>query len=237
MMPPCGTFEYFTKVPSGGAQASPWVMESRETFVPTGSHLTDNRLVGWNPLLHIVDAGLTPNPGPNCPAVLRSELRFVSQGKKYAQQSSASYFVDRVVMNAVRPGDVFHMARSACGGLGVSALREGELIFAAGEISAVPLGSTIHARNPLDLIQGAETIFRQRDAQFEFSELPIEIRDAVTCNILFHGSLSRNGYRIWVRHGFYPGVPGRAECAAISLDGACDHTAVCASAQLLELHE
>jgi len=133
MMPPCGTFRYFTIVSSGAAQASPWVMESSETFVPTGSHLTDNRLVGWNPLLFIGDAGLTPNPGPSCPAVLRSELRFVSQDEKYAEISSASYYVDRVLTNAMRPGDVFHMARSECGGLGVSALREGKLIFAAGE--------------------------------------------------------------------------------------------------------
>ena len=237
MMPPCGTFKYFTTVPSGGAQTSSWAMESNETFVPTGSDLTDNRLVGWNPLLHIGDAGLTPNPGPNRPAVLRSELRFVSQDKRYAQKSSASYYVDRVLMNAMRPGDIFHMTRSSSGGLGVSALREGELIFAAGEISILPLGSTIQVRIPLDLIQAAERMFRQHDAKFEFPELPIEIRDISMCSILFRGSLSRNGYRIWVRHGFYPGTPGTAECVAISLDGACDHTAVCASAQLLEMHE
>lgn len=237
MMPLCGTFNYLTVVPSGGAQASPWLMESNEAFVPTGFPLTDNRLVGWNPLLHISDAGLTPNPGPTRPDVMRSELRFVSQDEKYAETSSVSYFLDRVLMNAMRPGDVFHMARTCCGGLGVSALRQGNLIFAAGEVSAVPLGSRIQAKIAGDLILAAQSIFRQHDPNFEFPELPVEIRDAETCDILFHGSIKKDGYHIWVRHGFYQDVPGTAECVAISLDGACDHTAVCASAQLLEQHK
>jgi len=237
MMPLCGTFNYFTVVPSGGAQAGPWLMESSETLVPTGSHLRDNRLIGWNPLLHISDAGLTPNPGPTRPAVLRSELRFVSQGKKYAQISSVSYYLDRVLMNAMLPGDVFHMARTVCGGLGVSAVRQGNLIFAAGAISAIPLGSGMQAKVAGDLILEAERTFRQHDPKFHFPEHPIEIRFAGKCDILFSGSTSRNGYHIWVWHGSYLGVPGTAECVAISLDGACDHTAVCASAQLLEMHK
>jgi hypothetical protein len=219
MVPLCETFNYLTVVPSGGARASPWLMGSSETFVPTGSHLTDNRLVGWNPLLHISDAGLTPNPGPTRPAVLRSELRFVSQDEKYAQSSSVSYYLDRVLMNAMRPGDVFHMARTICGGLGVSALRQDNLIFAAGAISAVPLGSRIQAKITGDLILAAERIFRQHDPEFYFPEQPNEIRDAETCNILFHGSVRRNGYHIWVRHGAYQCDGGTEECLAISLDG------------------
>lgn len=237
MMPPCGTFNYFTVVPPAGALAGPWRMESNEIFVPTGSHLTENRLVGWNPLLHICDAGVTPNPGPTRPAVLRSELRFVSQGKKYAETSSVSYYLDRVLMNVLRPGDVFHMARTTCGGLGVSALRQNHLVFAAAAISAVPLGSGMKARVAGELILAAEKIFHPHDPKFHFPELPIEIRDAESCKILFHGSVRSNGYHIWVHHGFYRGMPGTAECVAISLDGACDHTAVCASAQLLELRE
>jgi hypothetical protein len=236
MMPPCGTFSYFTVVPEGGAQTSPWQMQSSETFVPTGSRLQDNRLVGWNPLLHISDAGLSPDPGPTRPTVLRSELRFVSTDKQYTERS-VSYYLDRVLVHTMRPGDVFHMARTGCGGLGVSALRQDNLIFAAGEISAVPLGSKIQARMPLDLIQRAQELFRQHDPKFNFHELPIEIRSGATCSILFRGTVITNGYRVWVQHGFYLGEPGTPECAAISLEGACDRTAACASAQLLEMHE
>jgi len=91
----------------------------------------------------------------------------------------------------MRPGDVFQMARTECGELGVSVLRQGNLIFAAGEVSAAQLGSTIQARVPGELIQGAERLFRQHDPKFEFSDLPIEIGSAEECSIQFHGSVSR----------------------------------------------
>ena len=236
MMPPCGTFRYFTVVPEGGAQKGPWQMQSSETFAPTGSHLHDNRLVGWNPIVHISDGGLTPNPGPTRPAVLRSGLQFVSTDKEYAGKSSVSYYLDRVLVDTLWPGDAFHMVRTECGGLAVSGLRQGNLIFAAGAISAVPLGPQIQARIPMDLIQGAQELFRQHDPKFSFHELPIEIRDGATCSILFRDSFIRNGYSVWVKHGFYwGGEPGTPECAAISLEGKCDRTAACASAQLLEM--
>ncbi len=150
---------------------------------------------------------------------------------------SVSYYLARVLVYALRPGDVFHMARTACGGLGVSALRQDNLIFAAGEISAVPLGPKIQAKIPIDLIQKARELFCQHDPKFEFPELPIEIRNAGTCSILFRGTVIRNGYHIWVQHGSYLGLPGTPECAAISQEGKCDRTAACASAQLLESHE
>jgi hypothetical protein len=121
--------------------------------------------------------------------------------------------------------------------LGVSALRQDNLIFAGGEISAVPPGPTIQARIPVDLIQRAQELFREHDPKFNFHELPIEIRSGATCNILFRGTMTTNGYRVWVQDGFYLGDPGTPECAAISLEGACDHTAAFASLQLLEMRE
>src|SRR5229473_555293 len=77
-IPSSSTFRYLTTVPEGGTHACPWKMESRETLKATGDPLDDNRLVGWNPLLQISDAGVTPNPGPARPAVVRSELRLVA---------------------------------------------------------------------------------------------------------------------------------------------------------------
>ncbi len=236
-MPPSGTFSYVTVVPEGGAQAAPWQMESRETFVPTGSPLNDNRLVGWNPLLHISDAGMTPNPGPSRPAVLRSELRLMATDKKCASQLSASFFLDKALVNTLRPGDVFHMAQSDCFGLGFSAIRQGKLIFAVGEISAVPRGSSIQVETPMDLIKEAQEVFRRRDPNFEFPELPIEVRSGEKSSILFNGLVKMDGYHIRVLHGFGPGEPGIPECVAISLDEACDWIAASASAQLIEIRE
>jgi hypothetical protein len=237
MMPPSATFNYVTVVPKGGAQAGPWQMESLETIVPTGPSLTDNRLVGWNPLLHISDGGMTPNPGPSRPAVLRSELRFVATDMRYASHSTASFFLDRALVNAMCPGDFFHMARTECGGLGASLIRQGKLVFAAGEVSAVPLGSEIQAKIPYDLITEAQAVFRHRDPKFEFPEWPIEINHRGTCRILFSGRLIENGYHIWVLHGFCLGEPGTPECVAISLEGVCNPVAASATAQLLEMEE
>lgn len=82
--------------------------------MPTGSPLNDYPLVGWNALLYISDAGMTPNPGPSRRAVLRSELRFVSTDKQYAGKSAVSFYLDRVLVSAMRPGDVFqHLLSSA----------------------------------------------------------------------------------------------------------------------------
>jgi hypothetical protein len=76
----------------------------------------------------------------------------------------------------------------------------------------------------------------QHDPKFSFHEWPIEIRDGATRSILFRSGVIRNGYSVWVQHGFYWGEPGTPECAAISLERKCDRTAACASAQLLEMH-
>lgn len=237
VMPLSGTFRYRTIVPERGAQAAPWEMESAEAFSATGNPLSENRLVGWNPSLHISDAGVTPNLGPRRPAVLRSELRLVATGKKYASRETASYFVDQALVSALQPGDIFHMARTHTGGVGLPAIRQGKLIFAVGEVSAVPLGEGIHVRTPFDLCDRAREIFLQRDSQFEFSELPVEVRIGEELSILFRGELNKNGYQVSIVHGFRPGLPGEPECVAIALDGACNHSAANASALLLESRE
>jgi hypothetical protein len=165
MMPPSATFAYVVRVPDGGTKNAPWVMDSLELHTPTGEPLIDNRLVGWKPMLYISDAGLTPNASTSRPSVLRSELRLVATDKDYASTPTASYFLDKALVNVLRAGDVFHMARTGCGGLGFSALRRDKLIFAVGQISAVPLGSGIKVGTPEDLLKDAEAVFRRRDPE------------------------------------------------------------------------
>jgi hypothetical protein len=236
-VPPSATFDYMTTVPEGGTKTSPWAMESREPFRATGNPLGENRLVGWKPLLHISDAGMTPNPGPSRPAVLRSELRLVATDKKYASTPSASYFLDKALVNVLRPGDVFHMSQTGCLGLGFSAVRQGKLIFAVGQVSAVPQGSGIKVGTPWELLKEAEAIFRRRDPEFEFPERPIEVRSGNASRILFYGQVRMDGYHVRVEHGFRPCEPGIPESVAISLDEVCDWVAASASSQLLKLQK
>ena len=99
---------------------------------------------------------MTPNPNVSKPAVLRSEPRLVATDKKYASQETASYFFDKALVSCFQPGDVFHMVQTYCGGLGASAIRQGKLIFAVGQVTAVPLGSGISASIPSDLFEEAQ---------------------------------------------------------------------------------
>ena len=218
---PSATFQYVTTVPEEGTGASPWTMESRELFKSTDSQFDQTRLVGWKPLLYINDAGMPPNPSPSTPAVLRSELRLVATDKKYASQESASYFFDKALFNFLRPGDVFHMVQTDCG-FGASAIRQGKLLFAVGQVTAVPLGSGIAARVPIDLLQDAQEVFRRRAPQFKFPELPIELRSGDRSHILYRGTAQVDGYRVKIERCIETCDGASSECASISLDRACD---------------
>ena len=191
--------------------------------------------MGWQPLLHINDAGMTPNPNVSKPAVLRSEPRLVATDKKYASQETASYFFDKALVSCFQPGDVFHMVQTYCGGLGASAIRQGKLIFAVGQVTAVPLGSGISASIPSDLFEEAQEVIRRRDSEFGFPELPLELCIGDERRIIYQGYVQMAGYHARVENCFRTSDGGPAECASISLDEACDWVAASATAQLLKM--
>lgn len=228
-------FHYVVTVPEGVMKRSPWQMKSAESFRPTVDSLGDRPLVGWEPLLHISDAAMTTNPSASRPAVLRSEIRLVATDKKYDASETASYFVDRVLLRVLRPGDVFHIAGTCCGGVGASAIRGGKLVFAVGAVVAVPLGSQISMKIPYESLRKAEEILRQRDPEFEFLDYPIEICIGGRPKILYCGHLQMGGYHVWVEHGFLLGLPGTDESVSITCDEVCDWVAGSASAKLLAL--
>jgi hypothetical protein len=235
VMPPCGTFQYFAIVPAKVAdeRSSPWPVQLAETVDENGHELHDARLTGFSPYLEITGGGPTPNPGMSCPSVLRSRLTLTASDRKNSTVSSVSFYLDRDLTSICEPGDRLHMARTSCGGLGVSLLRNGQLVFAVGAISSVPLGNEVRAGTPRDLVQEAETAFRQRDPKFRFREFPVQIIIRGRSRIMFRGWEKLENYDIWLEHGFFPGIPGVNECAAIALKGACGAVPASASAQLL----
>jgi hypothetical protein len=189
--------------------------------------------VGWSPLLYIRDTGLPPDPTLSRPAVYRSEIQLVATDKAYASCETASYFLNTALVGVLRPGDIFHIARTRCGGVGVSTLRQGKLIFALGQVTAVPLGLDVSVKTPRDLLSKAQAVFRQRDPEFEFTRYPIEVGIGGCSRIRFGGLVRMGAYHIWVGHGQIDGEPGTAECVSISLDEACKWVVASASAQLL----
>lgn len=230
----CGTFDYVTIVPDQSEdRLSGWIVRLRRPIEFRGNRLFDSRLVGHSPRLQITEAGPTPNPGPGRPDVLRTRFTLVASEQDHAVISSASWSVDKDLASALHPGDALNMSRSGCGGLGLSAIRHGELIFAVGAVTSVPLGNRFEAAIPFDLIERAEAGFKRRDPEFTFRELPVELGSGGDRRITYGGRSKLGDYEVWVRHGFYTGLPGTNESVSIAKIGGCSSCAANASLELL----
>jgi hypothetical protein len=125
------------------------------------------------------------------------------------------------------------MSRTGWGGLGLSAIRRSELVFAIGAVTSVPTGKRFEAVIPEDLIAKGRACFKKRDPEFEFQELPVEFRVGRERRITYRGRFRLGGYEVWVLHGFFPGLPSIEEGAAIVQIGGCSSTAANASLELL----
>jgi hypothetical protein len=183
--------------------------------------------------LQITDGG--PAPSSAHPAIRRSRFTLTAPRQLNAGVSAASFYVDRELTRAFTPGDILHVARTPCAGLGLSLLRNGCLVLAVGAISAVPLSTNIQVTIPYDLVHQAECLFRQHDPTFELGEYPLQIRVDGQVRIAL-GGLWRHleNYNVWVLHGFRVGTPGKNESVAIALKGACGYAPATRSAQWLE---
>jgi hypothetical protein len=207
----------------------------REPIVNKGNDPWDTPLVGHEPILRVVDAGLTPDPGVERPHVMRSQISLTAADPR-APMASASFHVDKALTSCLRAGDVIHLARTESGGIGLSVLRQATLVVAAGDVTAVPLGKGIEARVPGDLIERAEAVFQERDEDFEFREIPVEVRVGASRAVLSAGRRTLEGYGVMVFHGcLQDDDPGTDLCAAIYRTGLCPETAAHASAMLLDL--
>jgi hypothetical protein len=240
-IPLAGTFRYAGVVPEGQVQSSGrWQLRDESgAESSTGGDLIRSRLVGLQPSLQITDAGVTPDArvspytGNVSPKVLLSRLTLRARARDRATVAAFSFCVDQALTRSWQAGDVLHVARTACGGLGLSVVRGDRLLTAIGAVTAVPHdGLTI--RIPRDAIREAEGAFTRLDPKFEFPELPIEIHSESERRVLYRGRPRIDGYEVFVEHGFYPGLPGVDECAALALVGSCPETAAICSAQLLE---
>lgn len=235
MMPPCGTFDYVATVPSY-PYSSGWDLRLREPVQQTGDEVVDKRLVGYAPKLQISDMGLRPDTPDwqGQPSVMLVKILLTADRRQFATAASFSFYLDRAVIGALRPGDHFHLARSGGGGVGVSAIRDRQLIFAVGAVGTVPLGDYVKASVPYELMLKAEAIIRKQDPDFEFPEYPLGIQIGREMRIRYKGSMEMKGYQVFVWHGLQDSPDGYQECAAVSLNGSCSAAAANASAELLD---
>jgi hypothetical protein len=221
-----------------------WAAARRRLPVFAGHRSPGDRLVGHAPTLRVTDAGLTPE-APSHPSspftrprVLRSRITLTAAGRWGATARATHFHVARGLITALRPGDVLHLARTGCAGLGLSVLRGGRLVAAAGAVDAVPLGD-VEVGVPAAVIAEVEAVLKRRDPDFTyadlFRELPVEVSVGGRRHLRYRGRFALGEYDVYVGHGFRPGVPGEDMCVALSLKGECPVVAANASAQLLDL--
>ena len=225
VMATCGTFDYKFVVSDesfGGKRQIQGML--REPIQGD-----QDRLLGHTPLLQTVEYQEKRQ--------LLCRVTLTATERHHAMASSFSFTEDRELIAMLRAKDVLHISRTQCAGLGLSILRNEELVAAAGAVTCVPLGPTVNVRYTHELIEEAEAIFRARDPEYDMRNYPVELRVGDVLHILHEGRPTMGDYEILVRHGRIWGMPGTDECVSIERLKICPSTAAHNSAQLMEAEE
>ena len=238
MMPPSCTFDYVVTVPERYGEGSyPWAVQCRKPIESIGHHLSDDRLVGLSPEFRITEGGLAPKSAfggsLSVNSVVSCSRLILTRASTNAPVACVSFLVPEGLTRRLQARDTIHLVRTSIGGLGISVLREGQLVVAAGAVMSLPLGHGIEVSIPRHLIRAAEAKFREVDPQFKFHELPVEIRIRDERRVMFRGWPQMGHFKVFVKHGFIPGIPGTHECIGISAIGACPEMVASGAALLL----
>jgi hypothetical protein len=218
-----GTFDYTFTVPHGprsGSRRMNGILREAPEHDP-------RRLVGHAPVLEALEYQLKPWQ-------LFSRVTLTPADPVNALVKAFAFSVDRALIRMLRTDDVLHLSRTNCAGLGLSVLREGRLVAAAGAVTSVPLGTDVRVRHPYELVRRAEAIFRTSDSEYHMANYPVEVRIGGVTRLLESGRPTMGEYDVLVRHGFLFGMPGTNECVSIERRKVCPDTAAHTSAQLME---
>lgn len=235
MLLSAGTFEYVACMPEdlgSGIISCPLEMP-RPIKLPESAPV-GSRLVGYRPQLKISDAGRPSKPGPRNPDTQRCRISLKASERLNATSSQVSFFLDKGLITALKPGDLLHLVRTGCGRIGISAIRGERMIYAVGAITRVPLGTDFEAQLPFPQIQASRDLFREIDPEFEFADLPIEVRTERKRRVLYTGRTEVGGFALHVLHGRVMGLPGRDECVAVVRKGQCSLVDAISSAFFLD---
>lgn len=225
-----GTFDYVVEVPDA---APPWPARLRKPVISNGDGPASHRLVGHEPFLDIADAGLASTPQGIEPSALardahRSRLTLVARDTRRASSARASFHVDRDLGASLRPRDRLHLVRAGDGGLGISVLRDGKLIAAAGAVTEVPLDNDFEA-NIVSNMKPRAGSRRRPDQQ----KLAVEVKAAGAVHILAKGELQIGPFMVFMFDGPRVSRSGGSESVSITRIGLCDDAAARSTAMLL----
>ena len=231
VMPLCGTFDYAFVVPDTEAaresgirtlaeppEAVPprarawlWNIWSQVPGLDGYDSLRDDRLVGLAPTLRISG----------------SRLILTAAHRHRAQIRSATLRLDQSVIDSMQPGDVLTLVRTQTAGIGLSLLRAGHLVVAAGAVSSTPLGNGVDVRTGgTDFMEA----FKSDGPVDAWTDVTVS---GETVRLRDRESAVRGDYTVTVVRSFRVGFPGTAESIAISREGLSPHAAVVLSAERL----
>lgn len=216
-MPLCGTFDYVGVVPADLKLPTEWTLEdaSGASAEVLGNSFIDDRLVGLRPGL----------------ALVNDRLVLTASSRDRATVASASIPVGPSFREVLRPGDMLHICRTGTADIGMSVLRNEELVVAIGAVSRVPTGDRISVDGGPGLTFDAS---RSEGKNFSKDDLRAEVNVAGETSTLRPGErVSMGGYCISIVRCFEWGCPGRYECVAISRDDSCPHEVAIESARRL----
>jgi len=223
MLPLEQTFDYVATVTMSGKT---WSCHPRclDRTSPPG-------LVGVSPVLDTHAIGLLKGGGvisPLCdvirPSVHATRVVLTAAPGVDSAASAASFCVDQTLVEGLRAGDVVHLTRTPRGGLGLSVVRSGELLFAIGAVSAVPLGPHLNVAIRRDRL--ARPLCDGRGPDLPWLH-PIHF----TCPGCLPGK--PRGYDIRVFYGAWPAPHDVDECVVITRDDMRPKEAATVSALLL----
>jgi hypothetical protein len=118
-------------------------------------------------------------------------------------------------------------------GIGLSVLRAGRLVAAAGAVTCLPLGPDVSVHVSRDLVDAAEAIFRTHNPRYQLFEYPLQVQVGDAVDILHWGRPTMGDFEILIRRGRRPS-PFGSESLSIERRGVCPDTASHHTAQLLE---
>jgi len=233
VMPLCGTFHYAGIVPDSQAStdSSQWTLEDQSgaetaSRIESGAwwkfwkraptrrdgfeRLRENRLVGLRPVGQITGSRVILQ----APDHERAEIR------------SAAVELDRTLIEGLRAGDRIELVRTATADIGVSVLRAGELLWAVGAVTTVPVGPGLQicggpARNHVS------DEWPRKDTWLDVSI------EGQTSRLHDGDELKLGEYRVTVGRAFKDGIPGEYENVAVSRDDQAVHEAAVRAARIL----
>lgn len=173
----------------------------------TSASFRESDIVVYGTLMHRMDVKRLVGPNPMI-RFWNDRLVLVASEEANASVRNTSFRVGNAVPLAAAPGDRLYVVRTGSGGIGLSLLRNKQLVLAIGAVTAVPLGNNMQViKSP----KGNYHVDHLKDTWLEFQvgNEHSKLKDRSVTDI--------GNYQIYVEACWEYGIPGVDECVSVSV--------------------